>query len=84
MFLFFSEHLYDRLCHCPVELPGLLTDRLDVAGREKEAVPSQQQSIRSQTLYISSDLPVSLSSMEKEKVELATPRAQSEAPPLAT
>ena len=29
-------------------------------------------------------LPVSLSSIEKEKVELATPRAQSEAPPLAT
>ena len=29
-------------------------------------------------------LPVSLSSIEKEKVELATPSAQSEAPPLAT
>ena len=28
--------------------------------------------------------PVSRSSVEKEKVELATPRAQSEAPPLAT
>ena len=35
-------------------------------------------------VLLSSYLPVSLSSMEKEKVELATPRAQSEAPPLAT
>ena len=42
MVLFVSEHLYDSLCHCPVELPGLLTNRLDVSGREQEPVPSQQ------------------------------------------